>query len=238
MKIAAVADIHGDETLPDFRQRLAALPAVDLFLLGGDITDANDLSAFGRAVEAMRQVHRGPVVAIFGNNEYAPDHPKYRARFPDITFLDDEAADLHGPGGPLRVVGTTGSLDKPTWWQSKNVPGIEKLYGERVGKVRRLLSEGPRPRILLTHYAPTYRTMVGERKWYWDQLGSAKYEEVILETLPAAVLHGHVHNGKPFVELLRQQRTLEDSLHSPSVPIYNIAFAERREITVVDLPGS
>ncbi len=236
MKIAAVADIHGDEALEEFRERLKTLPLVDLFLLGGDITDRNSLPAFRRVVEALRSVHHGPVVGVFGNNEYPSDHPRYRQAFPEFRFLDDEALDLELGGMPLRVVGSTGSLDKPTRWQSRNMPGIEELYLRRVEVVRKLLSAGPPHRILLTHYAPTFATMQGEVQWYWDQLGSLRYEDVILETRPSLVFHGHIHNGKPFAELRRRQGTLEEPRGGRPIPIHNIAFAERREITVVDLP--
>ncbi len=235
VRIAAVGDIHGDETLDIFAERARTLPPVDLFLLAGDITDKNDLGAFGRVVESLEAAYRGPMVGVFGNNEYPRDHMKYRRAFPRITFLQDEAHELEIGGRRLRIVGTTGSLDKPTRWQTKNLPGIEKEYADRVARVADLLRVRDGVRILLTHYAPTFVTMQGEKQWYWEQLGSKKFEGVILDTRPDLVIHGHVHKGKPYAELRRSQATLHDFSGGAAVPVYNVAFAERKEITQIEL---
>jgi Icc-related predicted phosphoesterase len=190
-------------------------------------------------VEAIRKYHGGPILAVFGNNEYAPDFPRYRAGFPFIRFLHDEATELFVGGHTISVVGTLGSLEKPTVWQARHVPNIHEEYASRVEKVRQLLADARGDvRILLMHYAPTFVTMEGEPQWYWNQLGSRRYEEVILATRPDVVLHGHIHKGKPVAFLRRAQRTLGDFEGDGQVPVYNIAFAERHEITLLELTPS
>jgi len=149
VRIAAVADIHGDEHLDAFERDLEALGGVDLFLLGGDITERNDIEAFARVARQVRSHVPAPTFAVFGNNEYGPDHERYRAAT-DIPFLDDEAVDLDLAGRPFRLIGSTGCLDRPTWWQRSNLPGIWREYEERARTLDRLLA-GPSFRILLTH---------------------------------------------------------------------------------------
>src|SRR3989475_10555077 len=102
VRIAAVGDVHGNEHLPAVTADLDRLGPVDLFLLAGDTTDRNDIDAFGAVVRTIRARVSAPVWAVFGNNEYAGDHPAYVARFADalgIRFLQDEAAVFESPAG-------------------------------------------------------------------------------------------------------------------------------------------
>ena len=128
MRIAAVGDIHGHEHLEAFRADLERLGDVDLMLLAGDPTERNDLEAFGEVLEAIRRRVDAPLWAVFGNNEYAHDRPTYVARYADrfgVRFLQDEAARFEAAGKAVRVVGSLGSLDRPTFWQRKNLPYLE-----------------------------------------------------------------------------------------------------------------
>lgn len=234
MRIAAVADIHADENLEAFLRDLETLGDVDLFLLGGDLTERNDIDAFRRVIREVPSRVRAPAYAVFGNNEYGPDHGQYRAATP-IPFLEDEAVDLDLAGRPVRLIGSTGCLDRPTWWQRTNLPGIWREYEERARAIDRLLA-GSSFRILLTHYPPTYVTMGGEKEEWRPELGSRKLEPVLLRHMPDLVIHGHVHKGIPFAELQREQRSLEDFARSrTSVPVYNVAYPVTHGVTVVEV---
>ncbi|MEK6851450.1 MAG: metallophosphoesterase, partial [Candidatus Thermoplasmatota archaeon] len=81
MRLAAVGDIHGREFLAPFRDALAAVEGADLFLLAGDLTDHNRIEEFGDVVAAVKARVSCPIVCIFGNNEYAADHGKYRQAY-------------------------------------------------------------------------------------------------------------------------------------------------------------
>src|SRR5438309_1500021 len=81
MRLAAVGDIHGHENLAAVAADLDRLGPVDLFLLAGDTTNRNDLEAFGKVLETIRSRIPAPIAAVFGNNEYANDHPTYVTRF-------------------------------------------------------------------------------------------------------------------------------------------------------------
>jgi len=94
MRIAAVGDIHGQENLEAFRADLERLGPVDLFLLAGDTTERNDHGAFDVVLTALRARVEAPVWAVFGNNEYAHDHPAYlrTAEAHGVRVLQDESA--------------------------------------------------------------------------------------------------------------------------------------------------
>src|SRR5205823_5339035 len=81
MRLAAVGDIHGHENLAAVAADLDRLGPVDLVLLAGDTTDRNDLEAYGAVLQTVRSRISAPIAAVFGNNEYANDHPAYVARF-------------------------------------------------------------------------------------------------------------------------------------------------------------
>jgi len=233
MRVAAVGDIHGHEHLAPFVKDLESLDPPDLFLVAGDLTDRNDAAAFREVADAFRDHVRCPTYGVFGNNEYADSHAAYRA-MSGIVFLDDEAVDLSIGGRAVRLVGSMGSLDRPTWWQRNNMPGIAKVYDGRVATIDGLL-EGAGFRILLTHYPPTHATMGGEKEAWRPELGSTKLEAVVRRRRPDVVIHGHVHRGIPQATLGAGQRTLDDSGGPGSIPVYNVGYYVTHAITVLDL---
>ncbi len=238
MRIAAVGDIHGHENLEPFRRDLETLPEVDLFLLAGDTTERNDVDAFGEVLEALRSHVRAPIWAVFGNNEYDHDRPTYVARYAErlgIRFLQDEAAVFAAGGKEIRIVGSLGSLDRPTYWQRKNMPHLEAEYRGRAQTLDRLL-EGEDTRILLTHYPPTYVTMGGEKEAWRPELGCKALEPILLRRRPDLVIHGHIHKGIPSAELRPPRRTLDAFADAAgSVPVHNVAYPVRRSISLFEV---
>lgn len=237
MRIAAVGDIHGRENLEAFRGDLARLGPVDLVLLAGDTTERNDLEAFEAVLREIRARIDGPVWAVFGNNEYAHDHPAY-LRIADafgVRILQDEAATLATARGSVRIVGSLGSLDRPTWWQRKNLPHLAGEYERRIGALDALLP-GPRPCLLLTHYPPTYVTMGGEKEAWRPELGCRALEATLQRRRPDLVVHGHIHRGIPFAELRAPTGTLDAILDpAPPIPVHNVAYPVRRSITTLEV---
>ncbi len=238
MRIAAVGDIHGHENLEPFRRDLETLPDVDLFLLAGDTTERNDVDAFGEVLESLRARVRAPIWAVFGNNEYDHDRPTYVARYADrfgIRFLRDEAVEFAAGGGEVRIVGSVGSLDRPTYWQRKNMPHLEGEYRRRIETLDQLL-EGDGARILLTHYPPTYATMGGEKEAWRPELGCKALEPVLLRRRPTLVIHGHIHKGIPSAELRPPRRTLDAYADATEpIPVHNVAYPVRRSISLFNL---
>ena len=238
MRIAAVGDIHGRENLGAVASDLDRLGPVDLFLLAGDTTDRNDLEAYDAVLRTIRDRVGAPIAAVFGNNEYSDDHPSYVSRFADrykVRFLQDDDARFSANGTEVRVVGSLGCLDRPTWWQRKNMPHLAEEYRQRIGTLDDLLAGDDR-RILLTHYPPTYVTMGGEKEEWRPELGCKALEPVLLRRRPHIVIHGHIHKGIAAAELRPTRNRLDDFADvAEPVPVHNVAYPVRRAISTFDV---
>lgn len=228
MIIGALGDVHWKQGLELMRRSQKDLAETDLLLLAGDITDSNNLEGYSEVLGALREMSDAEILAVFGNEEYDTSRQDYRERF-RILFLDDEVKDLQFDDIKVRIVGSTGSLDRPTWWQRNNVPDIWRRYKDRVLKVSGLLERGDADLlVLLTHYAPTYATLEGERQGAFPEMGSNLFESIILEKRPDLVIHAHAHKGRRQALLTKRQRSLEDfSANGAEVPVYNVALPAR-----------
>ncbi|MEM1537338.1 MAG: metallophosphoesterase [Candidatus Nezhaarchaeales archaeon] len=226
LRIAAVADIHSPKNFELFKRALeAAHPDVDLFILAGDIILKGKVEETGRVISAIQSRYGCPIIACFGNEEFDEKKDILKDAYKGvIQWLDDEPLETKVKGTSLGIVGTRGSLDKPTSWQLKNVAGIRELYASRVERVKQLLgSLKCDVRILVSHYALTRKTMVGELRAFWPQLGSQKFEEVIEACQPDLAIHGHVHKGKVFEVSLRRTK------------VFNVALPATKRITIVQV---
>ena len=223
MLIACVSDVHSPQYFDEFVRAMDNLRIKpDLFLMAGDMIDRGKTEEFEKIHNVLFGKIYCPIVACFGNNEYAQLREEMKEKYPDIKFLDDESLVLEIQGMRVGIVGSTGSLDRPTTWQKKNIPDIEKIYEERVKLVDKLLAELKADfKILLIHYSPTYKTLEGEDPRFYPNLGSQRYEKVLVERKPDLVIHGHSHNGikKAWID---------------TVPIFNVAFPANKEIVVID----
>jgi len=206
MIIAAVSDIHSPRYFPEFLRALDGLDALEkkpqLMLIAGDMVNRGGAEEYERVYNAMFGKVTCPIVACFGNNEYQEIRDKLKARFRNVSFLDDQSTTvaLRVPGSPrdlvVGIIGTTGSLENPTPWQRANVPGIERIYADRVAFVeRQLITMRADYRIVLMHYAPTYRTLEGENPSFYGSMGWNVYENVFIRHKPDLVIHGHSHAG-------------------------------------------
>jgi Icc-related predicted phosphoesterase len=234
VRIAAASDVHGDQFFQAFEGGLSKLPEVDLFLLLGDLTHRNDAAMYDKVMARVSEID-APRLVLFGNNEWTESFEGYRQKYAG-TFLNDDAHSFGSGGERARFVGTTGSLDEPTWWQSRNVPGIRQTYARRVERVDELL-DSAEPTILLTHYPPTHVTMGGEKPPWRPQLGSLALEDVVKRRNPVAVVHGHVHKGVPYAEIGGGQTTLEGFAAARPIPVFNVAVPVTGGITLLEYGG-
>lgn len=230
--VAAVGDIHGPKYLELFRKGLDTLKGSILndltcFLLAGDIVLRGHIEDFQAIIGTFDESEiECPIISCFGNEEYEETHGRIRDTFGDrITFLSDESFALTlEDGKTLGIVGSKGSLDQPTWWQSRNIPNIRQIYSQRIRTVRNLLQGLETDfKILLMHYAPTFKTLGGERRDFYQQLGSKKLEDIIIRSKPDAVIHAHAHNGNRFALL-------------SGVPVYNVSLPLNQTIPIIELP--
>lgn len=224
MIIAATSDAH----IPMYYEELArAIDNLtvrpDLFLIAGDMIHRGSIEEYQKVYNMLFGKVFCPIVACFGNNEYQELRDKVKNEFKDIRFLDDQSIIVKAAGIDVGIYGTTGSLENPTPWQKANIPNIEKIYEERIILAEKHLNRLPRQfRILLMHYAPTYKTMENENHRFFSSLGNQLYENVINSQKPNLVIHGHIHRGG-----VKQ-------VWIGATPVFNVALPFNREIVVID----
>jgi Icc-related predicted phosphoesterase len=202
--------------------KLAKRP--DLFLLAGDIYEYRNPEIYGLILDFFKlRKWDCPIIAVFGNREFDEDIDEIKKICKNrIIFLDDEGIELKIKNKKVGIVGTRGSLDAPTWWQSTHVLDIRKAYLERIKKCENLLEKLKSDiKILLSHYAPTYKTLVGEDPKIYSGLGSKKFESMLIKTKINFAVHGHAHYGIPLA-------------FAESIPIFNVAFPVNRKIAEID----
>ena len=224
MIIAATGDVHSPHYYEDFLRAIDRLKTKpDLFLMVGDMIDRGELGEYEKIYNALFGKITCPIVSCFGNNEFIPDlTQEIKKRYTDIKFLWDDSTILKIGFSSIGIIGTMGSLDMPTRWQKQNIQNIEAIYRERVSfverHIRRLMVDF---RIILMHYAPTYKTLEGENPNFFGSMGSRSYEEMLIRMKPDLVLHGHSHRGKKMAWI-------------DSVPVFNVAFPFNKEIVIID----
>jgi Icc-related predicted phosphoesterase len=228
MKVLAFGDVHAPEYLPLLSRSLRSLElrGVELVLVAGDVVAKGGWRACGGVAGLLGELLPGvPVVAVFGNEDYAEVRGRMREACSAFTWLDDEAVELELPSGRVVVVGTTGALDRPTRWQERHVPGVREMYRARLERVEQLLRAhaGRGLTILLTHYPPRCRTLEGEREEYWPEMSSTGLRSLVERYQPDAVVHGHLHMSRVHRDFIG------------STPVYNVSLPAVGGATLLEL---
>ncbi len=229
MRLYGVADVHYPRYAEEFRKSLEKLAAPDIFLFAGDMVNRGTAEEFPNVLDTIREKlgNEFPIISCFGNEEYSEVRDEIRQLVKGrMTLLDEKSTIVKIDDVRLGIVGTQGSLDKPTSWQKKNMPGIRDEFGRRASRAESLLKRvGSRSdyQILLMHYSPCIETCQGEDQRAFAWLGSRKFYTVINNTQPDLVLHGHVHNS--VIHEAKVGATL----------IRNVALPAVKKITVLEI---
>ena len=229
IKIAAVADVHYPKYAETFLRALDQIDYsnIDLFLMVGDMVFKSKIAYYTNVLKVIREHWKGVIVSVFGNEEYEEHEDQIIKRFPDVMWLRDESKNLVIKGAQVCIVGSRGTIERPTSWQARNIPNIMQIYKERERKIMRLIKRAKSQgmlTVLVTHYAPTHATLFGEKEEAWPFLGSLRMERVIKVTKPDLVIHGHAHNSK-------RNRAIVGG-----VPVYNVSLPAVRRISVIEVP--
>lgn len=227
MIIYSTADVHSPEYLQLFREALEnTRQEPDLFLFAGDMVERNKVLMYKPVIElVLKKYPNTKIIAVFGNEEFRGYEKLYMQIYKEITWLNDNYVSLLD--GELCIIGTRGGLDKPTTWQSKNLPGIEKYYIELPFKVERLALELRRNNckriILLSHYGVTYKNLVGEDTNAYPYLACSRFEKVLRREIIDMVIHGHIHLGQ------------YELVYVKDIPVYNVSLPARRKIVEIKI---
>jgi Icc-related predicted phosphoesterase len=223
MKIAATADVHAPNFFKDFASAMERLEGIDLFLIAGDMVERGSHVWYGKIHDLLSSRLSCPIVACFGNTEWIPDkRDEIRELCPGIRFVDDESIIVNVGKVSVGIIGTIGSLDRPTTWQERNLPDVMQVYKQRIELVKNHLGKlVVNFKIVLMHYAPTYDMLEGENPRFWANMGSRLYEDILMGGKPDLVVHAHSHKGRSMMWLDR-------------IPVYNVSFALNRDVIVID----
>ena len=223
MIIAAISDVHTPQYFDEFVRAVDWMKIrPDLFLMAGDMVNRGELPEYEKVYNVLFGKIKCPIVACFGNNEFQQLRDQLKTRYPDIKFLDDETTVLNIGGKSVGIIGTTGSLETPTPWQKSNVPNIQQIFESRITFVERYLQRLQVDfKIVLSHYAPTFKTLEGENPRFYTSQGTQILEPILVNNKANLVLHGHSHRGIKMAWI-------------DSVPIYNVAFPVNKEVVIID----
>ena len=202
--ILATSDIHSPVYVKSWSKALVeACSKSDsiLLLIAGDIVDRGKAHAASLVEECIRRC-KAEIKAIgaFGNDDFEEVRDRIAANTPSIEWLDDKVKVFEWNGILVRVYGTTGVLDKLTSWQSRNMPWLEERFEARLKTLEEFSKTEKQHgeyRVLLSHYPPTYKTLVGEPRFAWPQMGSRRAEKILEKSHTIdLVIHGHAHKSR------------------------------------------
>ncbi|HDN01355.1 MAG TPA: hypothetical protein ENF42_00090 [Candidatus Bathyarchaeota archaeon] len=230
MLIAAVGDVHSPRYLSLFRQALSNITRKpDIMLLAGDMIYRGLISEYATVLKTIEEFVGSDlkIYACFGNEEFENKRESLRKIYGEkIKFLDDEAEYIQTNQRVIAICGTQGSLYRPTGWQAKHIPGIAERYRRRIETVSKIIEESWKHAdvvILLMHYAPSFKVMIGEKKSAYPWLGHPGFEKVIIEKKPSIVFYAHLHNAK-----IKEYEL-------GGVKLYNVSLPATQKITLTEL---
>ncbi|UXD21507.1 metallophosphoesterase [Ignicoccus pacificus DSM 13166] len=229
VEILAFSDVHTPRYLPLLIKSIQDLKEknFDVVMMAGDLVDRSNVEEFSKLLEVLKSnIKYKYIVAVFGNEEYREKEEEFKESYPEVRWLNDEYLVLKLNKGCLGVVGSRGSLLRPTSWQRKNLPGIAEEYKRKPEVIRQLIKEVKKecPNVVyLSHYAPTWKTLVGESRHIWPYLGDPRIEKVLKEEGVHVAIHGHVHRGRV------------SYVHTSTLTIYNVALPARGNVTIVKM---
>ncbi|MBO3757694.1 MAG: metallophosphoesterase [Thermoproteota archaeon] len=224
--IAAVSDVHAPIYLSKFSSSISLrLSSANLMLFAGDMIYKGNIGTLSSVLNIIRKVYKGTIVSTFGNEEFDELHERLKQKYEEVVWLMDDAFYTTLGNKKVMIVGTRGSLQKPTNWQRERIKNIEQIYADRVKKIRELLmnKSGVDLVLLLSHYATCRETVFGEEESAYPYLMDPRMEEVISLTQPDIVIHGHAHNA------------IKLSCKVGKTLVYNVAFPARKAITMIEV---
>jgi uncharacterized protein len=236
VRIAAAGDIHAREGMESqLRDSFGWVRGkADVVLLAGDLTTCGDPKEARVLAGACAEIDL-PVIAVLGNHDWHMDRAdELSAVLSDVgvVVLDRASATVEAAGLRIGVAGAKGFVGgfPGSHLPDFGEPALRMVYAEATAEVKGI-ARGLQEistcdvRIVLLHYSPTEKTLVGEPEGIWAFLGTDRMAAPIREHEPDLVLHGHAHVG-----------TLEGAIES--VPVYNVSVpVMRRDFWIFELSG-
>ncbi len=207
IRVAAVGDIHfGTDSAGTLRPHLADLAEqADVLLLAGDLT-RRGLAEEARVLADELGDVAVPMFAVLGNHDYhsVQEHAVVRVMAgAGVRVLEGEGVVVDIGGCRLGIAGTKGfgggfagacgsDFGEPVM---KSFIAYTRHLADGLETALAGLGDSCDLRVALLHYAPTDRTLKGERLEIYPFLGSYLLGEAIDRAGADLVLHGHAHAG-------------------------------------------
>lgn len=226
--IYASSDIHSPLYLSLFKKSMDSITDSCLFIMAGDIVDRGVVSAAEPVFRMIREKTSATIISVFGNEEYMDREKYFVKRYPEVVWLNDNYTIIGINNHSIAVIGTRGALERPTKWQRKHMPWLENVYRKRPVVLRNLIANARKEAdiiVVVSHYALTHHTIIGEPTHIWPEIYSPAMEKVVLEERPHIIIHGHAHRGKPFANV-------------KGIRIYNVALPLNKRIIPIYIKGA
>jgi Icc-related predicted phosphoesterase len=218
LRVGAVADLHCAKNSQGQLQPLLAqmAQAVDVLLLGGDLTDfglPEEAHILARELNAVKV----PTIGVLGNHDYESgkqDEVRDILTHAGVQMLDGDACEVRGVGfaGVKGFAGGFGRATLGSWGEDIVKRFVQEAMNETL-KLESALARLRTPqRIALLHYAPIPDTVEGEPREIFPFLGCGRHAEPLHRYGVTAVFHGHAHRGTP------------EGKTSQGIPVYNVSL--------------
>ncbi len=218
MKILASSDIHCPKWTGKFLNYFSRSgDDFDLFIFAGDLAER---AGYKHLYPIYDQLKDRRCVAVFGNEDFLQFRDKYKREYPLFTWLDDSSTLLEVGSKRVLVVGSDGVLQRPTRFQE--LMGVTREhYDRKLAKIEELLCQEADFKILVTHYASSMETVVGERESVYPYLGYPVVEKV--KCPPDLAIHGHAHYARKTFHFNGRTR------------VYNVALPANNDIVKIEV---
>ena len=214
MNIAAVADVHSPRFFVEFVTLLGRCPCPDLCLLAGDMVNRGSVEEYPIVVDAIERFWDDvPIVACFGNEEYAESRDEIISLVGSrVTFLDASTTTIDIAGDRVGIIGASAVHES-----SEGITEIRKYFEKRADRISALLNQVysvSKKVILLMHYSPLEESTESFSWWVARAIKNRK---------PTLIVHGHVHNPS------------ENEVVIGPTSVHNVALPATHSITELEL---
>lgn len=201
MRLAAVADIHisAENHERDVGQFSPVNDLADVLVIAGDFTN-HGMPDEMRAVLAVLQHIRIPVVAVLGNHDHESGHQDELAgmlRVAGVHLLDGQCHEIDDIGfaGTKGFCGGFAPYELMPFGEQGIKTFVEVAEREAIKLAYGLAQTHAAKKVAITHYSPIKETIVGEPEPIFPFLGSSRLERAFKDQQPILALHGHAHKG-------------------------------------------
>lgn len=239
---ALVGDVHLDAASEVFAEKVVAKMAerAEVLLFVGDMIHTgrqSEAAAFGRIVHDTGK----PAFTVLGNHEMMGEKDAVVKTYEEcgITILQTERAVLPKERPALGVIGLTGGYDGTlaetvTPKRERLIERGKQRLTPQLQTLEELLTTLPNlPHVILTHYATTVATIIGEVEAQYELHGSRKVNELADQKSEqiVGIFHGHTHLGA-----LRGKTAQGIPVFNVALPVLGRTLGLTKEEVAVDPP--